>query len=209
MPNNRIILLQHPAEEKRSLRTAPMIEISLAPEKSLLFKGKKFPNMKHGKELEEIMKAPNSLLMFPSKNSVPIEQVDLTCGPFNIILIDGTWPQAKAIFCASPLLQKIKQVKLVTSGISNYIIRTQPTEGCLSTLETAVEVLTILEKDPIYREIMLKPLKALCEFQIQNGAVRHDSKEFLMKNNQYPKLIGKRLSKLLKTTDESSSGKES
>lgn len=195
-------MLQHPAEEKRSLRTAPMIQISLAADKSLLFKGKKFPNSKHGNELEKIMTAPNTLLLYPSKSSVPIEQVDLSCGPFNIILIDGTWPQAKAIFCASPLLQKMKQVKLVTSGASNYIIRTQPTEGCLSTLETAVEVLTILEKDPLYREIMLKPLDALCQFQIQNGAVRHDSKEFLLKNDQYPKLIGKRLSKLLKSTED-------
>ncbi|XP_058822533.1 tRNA-uridine aminocarboxypropyltransferase 2 [Topomyia yanbarensis] len=198
-PKSRIILLQHPAEEKRALRTAPMLSVGLAPGKCLIYKGKKFP--KFDSELESILTDRKSLLLFPSAASVPIEQLDLSEGPFNLILIDGTWPQAKAIYTCSTVLHGMRQVKLVSSGNSSYIIRTQPTDGCLSTLETAIEALSILERDDSYREQLLRPLHALCQFQLDKGAVTHQSKEFLIKHNQYPKLIGRRLNKLLRNAD--------
>lgn len=49
--------------------------------------------------------------------------------------------------------------------------------------------------------MLLEPLKALCSYQLDHGAVTHQSKEFLIRTQAYPKLIGKRLSKLLKESD--------
>nr|XP_018906088.1 PREDICTED: DTW domain-containing protein 2 [Bemisia tabaci] len=200
-PNCRVVLLQHPAEEKRSVRTAPILSLALAPGKCLIFKGKKFPHARH-EGLADILASPNAILLYPSSTSVSIETLDLVSQDsekfYDLVLIDGTWPQAKTIFNNSPILRNMKQVTLINHEGSRFVIRTQPTDKCLSTLETAAKALALLENCQEIQEILLKPLNAMCDFQLNHGAVTHHSKEFCIQNQIYPKLVGKRLSKLMR-----------
>lgn len=68
----------------------------------------------------------------------------------------------QAIYHSSPALYFLRACKLIGVPASEYVIRTQPTEGCLSTLETGASALSILEGDPELREKMLGPLHYLC-----------------------------------------------
>ncbi|XP_050520266.1 tRNA-uridine aminocarboxypropyltransferase 2 [Daktulosphaira vitifoliae] len=200
-PKCKIILLQHPAEEKRSLRTAPMLTLGLSENSCTVYKGKKFPTRKHI-GLWDILNSKKSVLLYPSSKAINMENLPKDIEINNLVLLDGTWPQAKAIYNNTPLLQAMTHVKLLYKFESHYIIRTQPTDGCLSTLETAIEALTILENDQTYKNCLLKPLNALCDFQIKHGAVTHQSKEFRKRNKTYPKLIGRRLQQTLDIKDE-------
>ncbi|XP_076749945.1 DTW domain containing 2 isoform X1 [Xylocopa sonorina] len=211
-PASRIIILQHPAEAKRCLRTAPMLALGLEPEKCLIysifyFRGKKFPLSKH-EGLSEILTDKNTILLYPSPGAIALDKLNPVGvngqKPYNLILLDGTWPQAKAIYHSSPPLCVLRACKLVGVPTSEYVIRTQPTEGCLSTLETGAFALSILEGDPELKNKMLGPLHYLCRFQLENGAVTHQSKEFLIKQKAYPKLIGRRLAKQLRMVPEES-----
>lgn len=200
---NRVVMLQHPAEQKRCLQTGRMLQLGLSEGKCLLYRGKVFPNSKADTTLRSILAdKENTLLLYPTKDAVPIDEIDPKEGPYNVVLIDGTWPQAKAIFTRSPALQQLRQVKLIGSETSHYVIRTQPAEGCLSTLETAASALSTLERDNSIKEQLVQPLIELCRFQLENGAVHHQSREFLIRTRTYPKLVGKRLTKLLKQTEE-------
>ncbi|KAL2725651.1 tRNA-uridine aminocarboxypropyltransferase 2 isoform X1 [Vespula squamosa] len=215
-PKSRIIILQHPAEVKRCLRTAPMLALGLEDGKCMTFRGKKFPLPKH-EGLAEILNDKDTILLYPSPGAMALNKLDPvgTNGqrPYNLVLLDGTWPQAKAIYHASPALYLLRAYKLVGAPASEYVIRTQPTEGCLSTLETGALALSILEGNQQLRNIMLGPLHYLCSritkwmhfrFQLENGAVTHQSKEFLIKQKTYPKLIGRRLAKQLRMLPEES-----
>uniref|UniRef100_A0A8C0JRP4 tRNA-uridine aminocarboxypropyltransferase n=1 Tax=Canis lupus dingo TaxID=286419 RepID=A0A8C0JRP4_CANLU len=96
------------------------------------------------------------------------------------------------------IIQHPAEVQLKTSISSQYVIRTQPTNRCLSTLECAAAALSILEKNNYIQETLLRPLQALCSFQLQHGAQIRLSKEHLLKNGLYPKPMPKNKRKLRK-----------
>ncbi|GIY96676.1 tRNA-uridine aminocarboxypropyltransferase 2 [Caerostris extrusa] len=179
-----IVILQHPGEEKRCLRTAPMLEYSLPKENFFLFRGRRFSSGTNEK-LKNIFMSPYTVLCYPGPEAVDIETlltVNDNCTGYNIIVLDGTWPQAKSLYANCKELKKIKQIQINSKVASEYVIRTQPTEKCLSTVETAAIALAILEGKPNLKDVLLSPLKALCNFQLDHGALIHQSKEFLNKS---------------------------
>ncbi|CAH2296161.1 DTW domain-containing 2, partial, partial [Pelobates cultripes] len=89
-------------------------------------------------------------------------------------------------------------VQLKNTISSQYVIRTQPTNMCLSTLECAAIALSVMEKNTEIQETILRPLQALCTFQLQHGAQVHHSKEHLLKNGLYDKPLPKNKRKLKK-----------
>ncbi|XP_021006500.1 DTW domain-containing protein 2 isoform X3 [Mus caroli] len=96
------------------------------------------------------------------------------------------------------IIQHPAEVQLKTSVCSQYVIRMQPTNRCLSTLECAAVALSILEKNNCIQETLLRPLQALCSFQLQHGAQIRLSKEYLLRNGLYPKPMPKNKRKLRK-----------
>jgi hypothetical protein len=77
------------------------------------------------------------------------------------------------------------------------VIRTQPTEESLSTVETAALALSYLENNPTIYQQLNKPLEALCKFQLEHGAVRHSSKEYMILNGLYKKPITRKIKQKL------------
>lgn len=210
--NTTIFILQHPFEETRNLRTAPMLSLGLAPGKCVVLQGKRFSKEKYPR-LHEIVKQPNTLLVYPSPNAVDIESLNDSGisreddEHYNLILLDGTWPQALGIYQKNSFLHSCRSVMLTMSDNlkqyypvegndvkSHYVIRTQPTESSLSTVETAALCIAILEKRNDVVSVFLKPLDALCRFQLHHGAVRHDCKKY--EGSLHKKLFKKQRDKL-------------
>jgi len=135
----KVIVLQHPGEEKRNLKTAPMLLNGLESGCCVIYYGKKFPTRKH-EGLAELLSEPNTFVLFPGVKSRCLKQVvqSYSAGEqYNLVLIDGTWSQAKSIYFHSPFLHDLPQVSLPEPGPSLYVVRTQPSEHCVSTVESA------------------------------------------------------------------------
>ena len=91
-------------------------------------------------------------------------------------------------------------MSLPESGPSLYVVRTQPSEHCVSTVESAALAIAIMEnKDDIVSQLV-NPLKALCTFQLKHGAVEHHDKVTLLELGQFRKKIGKQTMKFLRQT---------
>ncbi|KFU93158.1 DTW domain-containing protein 2, partial [Chaetura pelagica] len=191
-----LYIIQHPAEESRVLRTVPLLAACLPSDKCKILVGRRFSEDRYP-ELATVCRNPNSLILYPGAEATNLEEVAVvSSSPSVMIIIDGTWSQAKDIFYKNSLFRLPKQVQLKPSISSQYVIRTQPTNTCLSTLECAAVALTIMEKNLSIQETILRPLQALCAFQLQHGAQVHHSKEHLLKNGLYDKPMPKNKRKL-------------
>ncbi|KAB7500424.1 DTW domain-containing protein 2 [Armadillidium nasatum] len=164
-------------------------------------------------ELKNELSNENSILMYPGQNAVDIE--DLPPGwrklnlPYNIFILDGTWQQAKSMFFRNPYLRDLKQVRLSGRHISEYVIRRQPTDDALSTVEVVAVALstfgTRLENifescgtSETYLPISGEILYCIFLILMDHGAVKHHSKEYLILTGRYKKPVGKRTYKKFK-----------
>ncbi|XP_071106174.1 tRNA-uridine aminocarboxypropyltransferase 2-like [Haliotis cracherodii] len=192
-----VYILQHPFEESRCLKTAPMLCNGLKEGTCHVYKGKRFPKHKFP-ELMRVLQAPNTLVLYPGPDAIDISDVPTDIA-YNLVLLDGTWAQAKGLYCQNHVIQLPKKVQINHQEKSKYVIRTQPTDGALSTLESGAVAISVLENRPEIVEPLTRPLVALCDFQIQHGAVQHQSREFKIENGlwskELPKSVKKRLEK--------------
>lgn len=89
-----------------------MLENGLAEGRCLVFYGKKFPSAKHV-GLQELLSQPGTYVLYPgpkSKGLKEVAQQHLVGSTYNLVLIDGTWPQAKSMYHHSPFLHSLPQV---------------------------------------------------------------------------------------------------
>jgi hypothetical protein len=81
-----------------------------------------------------------------------------------LVLLDGTWSQAKTLWWRNAWLLKLHRLVLNSGARSLYNrIRKEPRNGCLSTLESAAEALSVLERRDDLLQIASKPLEVLIE----------------------------------------------
>jgi len=86
-----------------------------------------------------------------------------------ILLIDGTWSQAKGLMRQSGVLQSLPRVAFQPARPSQYGFREQPAELCLSSLEAVHELCILMDTVP---QDQLQPMKdaflRMVDFQLKS-----------------------------------------
>lgn len=170
----RILLLQHPREQRVAVGTARMAQLALP--NSRLRVGLDFA------EDSEVLKAldPSSLtyVLFPGPGALPVERLPRD-RPVTLVVLDGTWWQARKLLKLNPAIAELPRVAFHPHKASAYVIRRQPADFCVSTIEALAEVLSVLEPEggPFAR--LLDPFHAMVErqrwFQAKVRSSRHRS----------------------------------
>ena len=116
-------------------------------------------------------------VLFPGEGAV--EPGAITPGSLKtLIVLDGTWPQAKKMWKLNPWLHPLLRVGFVPSSPGNYRIRKEPADHCLSTVEAVVEVLSRLEGDSQRFSPLIRAFEKMVDHQIafkkeRQGPSRH------------------------------------
>jgi len=138
----RACILQHPRERWKAIGTARMAHLSLP--NSELHVGVSF---EEHPRVRELAAAPGTALLFPGEGA--IEPATLRGrAPSAVIVVDGTWPQARKLIKQNPFLLALPRIGLAPERPSNYRIRAEPSAECVSTIEAVVHLLGTLEGAP-------------------------------------------------------------
>lgn len=172
-----LLILQHPQEPGVDIGTVPIIRCSFPG--ATVRTGLSWPNLAKalGREvvpqrwgvlyvgsvqIEQLPRSNRSLFVVDKKGAPTAEQESILSTLEGVVLLDGTWSQAKTLWWRNAWLLKLKRLVIRPSSRSLYDrIRKEPRRGCLSTLETVGEVLQQLEGRSDILRLVQKPLGEL------------------------------------------------
>lgn len=141
----KFIILMHPKEFKKvKNNTGFFTHLSLC--NSEVFIGIDFSN--HNR-INKIISTHDSFILFPSDNAINLTEQKPTCTsekPMAIFIIDSTWSCTKKMFTLSENLNSLKHISFSTCKISQYKIKEQPKSNYLSTIESTLVVLELLNR---------------------------------------------------------------
>jgi len=137
-----VLFLQHPNERKMPMNTARLAHLSLS--NSRLVHGVSFDEDRTVRDL--LPRKERVGILFPSPTAKELRDApdDLE----TLVVIDGTWREAKKMIWLSPILSEFPHYAFVPDKPSNYRIRKEPKESFISTIEATVAALRILDRDP-------------------------------------------------------------
>jgi len=146
--NTKFIILMHPKEFKKVKNNTGRFTY-LTLENSELFIG---INFTENKKINEIIDTHDSYILFPSKNAVNLSKSNPHATNSQsphaknlaIFLIDSTWLCINKMLKQSVNLKKLKHMSFDTSRVSQYKIKEQPKSNYLSTMESTLVVLELL-----------------------------------------------------------------
>lgn len=127
------------------------------------------------KEINHILNDSNNecFILYPGKESIKLNYEKLETKK-NIVLfiIDSTWACSKKLLRLSKNLKSLKRVSFESDRVSNFRIKEQPKDYCLSTIESTQFILELLNKqsiENINKQSLInftKPFDRMVEYQI-------------------------------------------
>jgi DTW domain-containing protein len=167
-PTTKVLILQHPRESDVPINTARLAELQL--EGSELHVGIKLGEVPRFRAGLSDPAAP-AILLYPGPGSRDLAE-HAPPGPVTLVVLDGTWWQAKKLFQSNPELALLPRYGLSPQSPSRYRIRREPALHCISTIEAIGEALALLEPGGFDREALLGPFDAMVEHQLHYAAER-------------------------------------
>lgn len=159
----RVVVLQHPRERRKAIGTARIAALCLPAAEILV--GFEFEHDRRARSLLADPEAP-AVLLYPSPDARDLKR-DPPKGPVTLVVLDGTWNQARSLLRRNPWLESLPRVAFEPERPSEYRIRREPRADYVSTIEAMVHALGMLEEgDPARFQSMMDPFRAMVDLQV-------------------------------------------
>jgi DTW domain-containing protein YfiP len=176
--DNRIfvLILQHPREKKEALATAAITRAMLS--RAELAVGLSWPNLSQalgrrvdakrwavlylGSSRPARLGLGREVIGLDRRGEAATDQEAMLKGIDGVVLLDGTWKEAKTLWWRNPWLLKLRRLVLNPQRQSRYgRIRREPRREALSTLEATALLLSHLDGGPEVAAALLGALDRL------------------------------------------------
>src|SRR6266849_11046456 len=165
-----LLILQHPQEQDRALGTARLTALHFA--NAVLKIGLSWPSLSKalgrpvhdpsrwavlylGSAKVAELETDREIVAIDRKGEIEENQRAILKDLEGIVLLDGTWSQAKALWWRNAWMLKCQRVILGPAHPSRYVkLRREPRRDGLSTIEAAAMLLSSLEKRPDIAETL-------------------------------------------------------
>jgi DTW domain-containing protein len=191
-----VLILQHPQEQDRTLGTARLTTLHFR--NAVMKIGLSWPSL--GKILGRSVDphrwavlylgsvkaadlAPGRDIVFVNrKGELERDQDALMRDIEGIVLLDGTWSQAKALWWRNAWMLKCRRVVLGPRRPSRYgRLRREPRRDGLSTIEAAGMLLSRLERRPDFEEKLTASFERMLERVREHGAADQSAERRIAK----------------------------
>lgn len=201
----RLVLLQHPRERDMAIGTAHMASLCLP--NSELHVGLDWDR---SPELARALATPGRtpILLYPGSEARDIVREPPT-GPVTLVVVDGTWAQAKKLVRTSEVLRALPRYAFSPAQPSEYRIRREPTAESVATIEALAHALGALEGDRFAP--LLEPFRKMIDFQIEcerahrDRPTRHAKFRSRVRRMRVPRILTERAADLLFVAAEANS----
>ncbi|TGN89929.1 DTW domain-containing protein [Bradyrhizobium yuanmingense] len=165
-----LLILQHPQEQDRALGTARLlarhfadatVRVGLSWPSLSKALGRPVENASHwavlylGSARAADLEAEGEIVALNRKGEVAENQRAIHGKLEGVVLLDGTWSQAKALWWRNPWMLKCQRVILNPVRPSRYgRLRKEPRRDGLATIEAAATILAALERRPDIAETL-------------------------------------------------------
>ena len=170
----RFVFLMHPKEFKQEKAATGRLTHLCLPNSEILM-GVGFDD--HERVATLIDDPANfPVLLYPGETARNLSRGELATAELGdrqlvIFLLDATWSCARKMLRLSPRLQTLPRIMFTPSAPSRYLIKQQPQDGCLSTLEAVHETLLALARSQLDHyaqpEQLLGLFQRMQEYQLQ------------------------------------------
>ncbi len=156
-----VTVLQHPRERFHAIGTARIVQLGLERARIVLPRDCFTRSLEQRFELE-----PDTGVLFPAPGARLLEELEPHERPAALVVLDGTWSQARNLHRANAWLHDRPHFALRPLAPTRYRIRKAPRPEYVSTLEAVVRALEVLEPETRGLEGLLGVFDTMIDRQI-------------------------------------------